>query len=485
MGTTIKNLAPANVWKHFYSLTQIPRPSGQMKEVVAFVESFGKELGLPTKTDSCGNVVICKPATSGYENRPTIILQGHLDMVPQKNSDTNFDFSKDPIDAYIDGDWVKAKGTTLGADNGIGVAAAMAVLEDKTLQHGPVEALFTIDEETGMDGALGTRQGFITGTILLNMDSEDEGELYVGCAGGADLNILFQYKDDTSIPEGDIAVKLSITGLKGGHSGVDINLGRANANKLMFRFLKDAVQNFGARLSSIDGGSLRNAIPREAFAVITIPGDDEVDVLWEMISEYQDLYNSEYARVEENIKFTAEKVDLPETLIPEEIQDALINAVIGCPNGVERMLSDFPDTVETSSNLAIIKSSEGLIDIKILARSASETKKEALCSSLESVFSLAGAKVEFGSSYPGWDPDIQSPILATMKRVHKELFGTEPEIKVMHAGLECGIIMSNIPGLDVVSFGPTIKNPHSPDERVNVPAVENFWKLLVETLKQA
>ena len=482
---TIKNLAPANVWKHFYSLTQIPHPSGQMKEIVAFVESFGKQLGLPTKTDACGNVVIYKPATPGYENRPTIVLQGHLDMVPQKNSDTNFDFSKDPIDAYVDGEWVKAKGTTLGADNGIGVAAAMAVLEDNTLQHGPVEALFTIDEETGMVGARGIKSGFVTGKIMLNMDSEDEGELYVGCAGGADVNISFQYKDDTDIPEGDIAVKLSLTGLKGGHSGVDINLGRANANKLMFRFLKDAVQNFGARLSSIEGGSLRNAIPREAFAVITIPGDDEVDGLWEMISEYQDLYNSEYERVEENIKFTAEEVELPKTLIPEEIQDDLINAILGCTNGVERMLTDFPDTVETSSNLAIVKSSEGLIDVKILARGASETKKEALCSSLESVFSLAGAKVEIDGVYPGWDPNINSPILATMKAVHKDLFGVEPAVKVMHAGLECGIIMANVSELDVISFGPTIKHPHSPDEKVNIEAVKNFWEFLVATLEKA
>lgn len=481
---TIKNLAPANVWKHFYSLTQIPRPSGQMKEIVAFIEMFGKQLNLETKTDSCGNVVIRKPATPGYENRPTVILQGHLDMVPQKNSDTKFDFTKDPIDACIDGDWVKAKGTTLGADNGIGVATAMAILEANDLQHGPIEALFTVDEETGMDGAFAIKPGFITGTVMLNMDSEDEGELYVGCAGGADLNISFQYKDDADIPEGDIAVKLSLTGLKGGHSGVDINLGRANANKLMFRFLKDAVQNFGARLASIDGGSLRNAIPREAFAVITIPGDDEINVFWEMVSEYRELYNSEYAGAEENIKFTAEKIDLPKTLIPEEIQDALINAVVGCPNGTERMLTDFPDTVESSSNLALIKSSEGLVDIKILVRSSSETRKEALCSSLESVFALAGAKVEFGNAYPGWNPNINSPILATMKRVHKEKFGVEPEVKVMHAGLECGIIMSNIPGLDVVSFGPTIKNPHSPDEKVNIAAVRNFWEFLVETLSK-
>ncbi len=483
MGKTILDLQPSNVWKHFYALTQIPRPSGQMKEITDFIEQFGKQLGLDTRKDDCGNIVIRKPASPGYEKRSAVILQGHLDMVPQKNSDTVFDFSKDPVDAYVDGEWVKARGTTLGADNGIGVAAAMAVLEDKTLVHGPVEALFTIDEETGMDGAFAIKPGFITGTTLLNMDSEDEGELYVGCAGGADLNISFQYKDDPEIPEGDIAVKLSLTGLKGGHSGADINLGRANANKLMFRFLKDAVMNFGARLAFIDGGSLRNAIPREAFAVVTIPGDDEVDVFWEMVSEYQDLYRTEYVRVEDNIRFTAEKADLPAALVPEEIQDGLINAVVGCPNGVERMLTDFPGTVETSSNLALIKSSEGKIDIKILVRSSSETCKEALCSSLESVFALAGAKVEFGNAYPGWNPDVNSPILAVMKRVHKENFGFEPEVKVMHAGLECGIIMSAIPGLDVISFGPTIKNPHSPDEKVKISTVRNFWEFLKETLK--
>ncbi len=484
MGTTIKNLAPTNVWKHFYSLTQIPRPSGQMKEITAFVEAFGKKLGLETLTDECGNILIRKPATPGFENRETVILQGHLDMVPQKNSDTHFDFSKDPIDAYIDEEWVKAKGTTLGADNGIGVATTMAILEDTQLQHGPIEALFTVDEETGMDGAFGIKPGFITGKIMLNLDSEQEGELYVGCAGGADLNISFQYKDDTNIPEGDIAVKLSLTGLKGGHSGVDIHLGRGNANKLMFRFLKDAVQNYGARLASIDGGSLRNAIPREAFAVVTIPGDDDPEVFWELVADYQDLFNKEYNRVENPIKFTAEQAELPQTLIPEEIQDDLINAIEGCPNGVAGMLSDFPDTVESSSNLAIVKSYAGKIDIKILVRSSSESKKLALCSSLESVFSLAGAKVEYGNAYPGWDPDIQSPILAVMGQVYQDKFGASPEVKVMHAGLECGIILASIPGLDIVSFGPTIKYPHSPDEKIEIATVQRFQDYLVEILKQ-
>lgn len=482
MAKEILNLTPANVWKHFYALTQIPRPSGQMTEITSFVENFGKSLGLETLKDHVGNIVIRKPASKGLENLKTVILQSHLDMVPQKNSGTTFDFSKDPIDAIIDEGWVRANGTTLGADNGIGVATTMAVLEDDSLRHGPIEALFTIDEETGMDGAFAVKPGFVKGSIMLNMDSEQEGELFIGCAGGADLNISFQYKDDTNIPEGDIAVKVSLTGLKGGHSGVDIHLGRANANKLMFRFLKEAVQDYGARLSSIDGGSLRNAIPREAFAIVTIPGDDDCEGFWELVGDYQDLFNTEYQGVENPISFVAEKVDLPETLIPEEIQDDLINAVEGCQNGVIGYLHDFPGTVETSTNLALIKSGPGIIEIRILTRSSSETKKAAICSSLESIFSLAGAKVEYGNSYPGWDPNINSAILAVMIQVYKDRFGKAPEVKVMHAGLECGIILSNLPGLDTVSFGPTIRFPHSPDEKIEIETVMHFWNYLTDIL---
>ena len=483
MSKEIMSLAPANVWKHFYALTQIPRPSGQMKEITGFIEDFGKSLGLETKKDKSGNLLICKPATSGMENLQTVVLQSHLDMVPQANSSTNFDFSKDSINAYIDGNWVKAQGTTLGADNGIGVAAMMAVLEDKTLKHGRIEALFTYDEETGMYGAVDVRSDFISGTVMLNLDSELDGELYVGCAGGADLNISFQYKDDLNIPDGDIAVKLSLTGLKGGHSGVDIHLQRANANKLMFRFLKEAVQDYGARLASVDGGSLRNAIPREAFVVVTIPGDD-CEGFFELVSDYQDLFVEEFHGIEDEILFTAEQVDLPQTLIPEEVQDDLINAVEGCQNGVIGFLNDFPDTVETSSNLAIVTSAEGRIDVKILVRSSSETKKAALCSSLESVFALAGAKVEFGNAYPGWNPNINSPILSVMKSIYEKKHGKEPEVKVMHAGLECGIILSNVPDLDIVSFGPTIKHPHSPDEKVDIASVQRFWDYLAATLEQ-
>lgn len=482
MAKEILNLAPANVWKHFYALTQIPRPSGQMKEISGFIENYGKSLELETKKDKGGNILICKPATSGLEKLQTVILQSHMDMVPQKNTSTLFDFSKDPIDAYIDGDWVKARGTTLGADNGIGMAVMMAILEDKTLKHGPIEALFTYDEETGMYGAWEVRPDFISGSIMLNLDSELDGELYVGCAGGADVNISFQYKDDAYIPEGDIAIKVSLTGLKGGHSGVDIHLQRANANKLMFRFLKEAVQDYGARLAFINGGSLRNAIPREAFAIVTIPGADECEGFFELISDYQDLFNEEYKGIESQISFVAEQVDLPHSLIPEEIQDDLINAVEGCQNGVIGFLTDFPDTVETSSNLAIVKSKEGRIDVQILVRSSSESKKEAVCSSLESVFALAGAKVDFGNAYPGWDPNIQSPILAVMQSVAEKIYRKKLAVKVMHAGLECGIILSNVPGLDAVSFGPTIKHPHSPDEKIEISTVQTFWNYLTAVL---
>jgi len=483
MSAEIKDLSPKHVWGYFYDFTQIPRPTGQMEAVTRYVMDFGKSLNLETLQDEVGNVLIRKPATAGMENRKTVVLQSHLDMVPQKNSSVKHDFSTDPIDAYIDGDWVTAHDTTLGADNGIGAALAMAALSDNTLKHGPLEALFTVDEEVGMDGAIGLKPGFLKAGILINCDSEKEGELFVGCAGGADLNISFQYKEDMYIPEGDVAVKLSLTGLKGGHSGVDIHLGRANANKLLFRFLKDAVADYGVRLSSVDGGSLRNAIPREAFAVITLP-EGETDNLWELISDYQDLYREEYKGIEGNITFVAEKVETPKSLIPEEIQDDLINAVEGCQNGVISMLHDFPGTVESSSNLAVVKSAEGLIEVKILVRSSSENRKAAVCSSLESVFSLAGAKVEYGGAYNGWQPDINSTILQVMKKTYQELYGKIPEVKVMHAGLECGIIQGAYPQMDMISIGPDLEFPHSPDERVNIPTVAKIWDYIKATLER-
>ena len=481
MAAEIRNLSPQHVWGYFHDLTQIPRPTGHMDAVTRYILAFGKESGLETLQDKTGNIVIRKPATPGMEHCKTVVIQGHLDMVPQKNAATVHNFETDPIDAYIDGDWVTARDTTLGADNGIGVALALAVLSDNTLKHGPVEALFTVDEEVGMDGAFGLKPGFLKGEILINADSEEEGELFVGCAGGADLNISFQFKEDIAIPEGDVAVKLSLTGLKGGHSGVDIHLGRANANKLMFRFLKEAVRDYGARLSSIDGGSLRNAIPREAVAIITIPGDN-VEALWELVADYQDMFRTEYQGIEESVLFVAEPAELPASLIPEEIQDDLINAIEGCQNGVISMLADFPGTVETSTNLASVKKSDQLIEIKILTRSSSESRKEQICSSLESVFALAGAKVEYGSSYGGWQPNIKSEILGVMQRVYEQKFGRTPNVKVMHAGLECGIIQTVYPDMDMISFGPDLQYPHSPDERVSISSVQKVWTFLTETL---
>ena len=481
MSAEIKNLSPKPVWDYFYSLTQIPRSTGHMEAVTRFVESVGNALGLETLRDGVGNVLIRKPASPGRENHKTVTLQAHLDMVPQKNASVQHDFLTDPIDAYVEDGWVKARGTTLGADNGIGASLALAVLADDTLEHGPIEALFTIDEEQSMDGAFGLKPNFLQGDILLNCDSEKEGELFVGCAGGADLNISFQFKEDTYIPEGDVAVKITLSGLKGGHSGVDIHLGRANANKLMFRFLKEAVCDYGARLSAVEGGNMRNAIPREAWAIVTIPGDN-VEALWELVSDYQEMYQVEYAGVESGIRFEAEMTELPTTLIPEEIQDDLINAIEGCQNGVISMLHDFPGTVESSSNLAIVKTSDELIEIKILVRSSSETRKEAVCSSLESIFSMAGAKVEIPDGYNGWQPNIHSPMLQVMKEVYQELFAVEPAVKVMHAGLECGIIQGAYPQMDMISIGPDLEYPHSPDERVRIESVANTWRYITAVL---
>ncbi|NMB49152.1 MAG: aminoacyl-histidine dipeptidase [Bacteroidales bacterium] len=480
----IIDLKPQNVWRHFYELTRIPRPTGHMKEVTKFMVNFGKSLDLETVQDRAGNVLIRKPASKGYEGKQTVILQAHLDMVPQKNTDIQHDFTKDPIDAYVEGDRVKARFTTLGADNGIGVAMIMAVLEDKLLQHPPIEALFTVDEEGGMNGAFALKKDLFTGTLMLNLDSEQEGELCVGCAGGADVNATIQYKDDTEIEKGDVAFRISLKGLKGGHSGAQIHLGRANAIKLMNRFLKNAVRNYEARLASIQGGSLRNAIPREAFAVITIPEQLSEDLI-DLVLEYEDLFNEEYRGIEEGIIFEAEKVKLPKSLIPAEIQDDIIHAIEGCPHGVISMLPDFPGVVESSVNLAAVTSSKGKIEVKLMVRSSSESRKEWVCSSVESVFLLAGAKVEINSDYPGWQPNIDSELLHTMEKVYLEKYGKRPIVSVIHAGLECGIIQSNIGhNVDIVSFGPTITGAHSPEESVEIESVEKTYEYLVSVLEE-
>ena len=477
----MKNLAPKAVWEHFYSLTQIPRPSGKKEEVSAFLAEYGKSLGLETIVDTIGNVIIRKPASPGYENHPGVILQGHMDMVPQKNNDTTFDFEKDPIEAYVDGEWVTAKGTTLGADNGIGVAAAMAILADKSVVHPPLEVLVTVDEETGMYGAFALEGGMLQGKTLLNLDSEAEGELYVGCAGGVDTTAKFHYTP-VEVEEGDVAVKVSVKGCKGGHSGCDIHLQRANANKLLFRFLKDAVANYEARLAYVEGGSLRNAIPREAAAVITIPAEG-VDEIMDLVTEYESLFVAEYDGVEDNIQLTATEVECPATELPEDVQDFLIHAITACPHGVYRVIPEMPDVVETSNNLAMLVTEDNCVTVMCLTRSSVESRKEELRSIIESVFAMAGAEVVFSGSYPGWKPNLNSHILQVMKTTYQENYGVEPRVIIIHAGLECGIIGRNYPGMDMISFGPTIKYPHSPDEKVNIPSVAKFYEYLLATLK--
>jgi len=478
---SMEQLQPENVWKNFQALTQIPRPSGKRDLITAFLVNFGKNLGLDTSVDTAGNVIIRKPATHGMEHCKGVILQAHMDMVPQKNVECKHNFEKDPITAVIDGEWVHADRTTLGADNGIGVASAMAVLQSETIPHGPLEVLITADEETGMYGALGLKEGTLKGEILLNLDSEDEGELYVGCAGGIDASISFAYKEEP-VFHGDVAVKISLTGLKGGHSGLEINMGRANANKLLFRLLKYLVASYEARLAWVSGGNLKNAIPREAFAVVTVPEEGR-EALLQAIREMEFLFQAEYKTADPGLKITVEKTALPKGLMPEFVQDDLINSVVGCHNGVLRFIPEMPEVVETSSNLAVVQSDGEKITIGCLIRSAMESTKEELCSMIESVFALAGAKVEFSGSYPGWQPNFDSPVLKEMSKLYAQKFGKKPEVKVIHAGLECGIIGSAIPGLDMISFGPTIRHPHSPDEKVNIESVAKFWEFLVEVLK--
>ena len=481
----MNTLQPQGVWSAFHSLTRIPRPSGKKEQVHDFLMNYGRSLGLETLTDGIGNVLIRKPASAGMEDHPGVILQGHMDMVPQKNSDKAFDFENDPIEAYIEenGEWVTANGTTLGADNGIGVAAALAILADKNVVHPPLEVLVTVDEETGMYGAFALEGGWLQGKTLLNLDSESEGELYVGCAGGVDTTATFDY-EPAATEEGDIALKISLKGCKGGHSGCDIHLQRANAIKLLFHFLKEAVADYEARLASVEGGSLRNAIPREASAVITVPAEGKDDII-DLVAEYEDLFIREFDGVEDNISLTAEEVSCPAQELPEDVQDFLIHAVTLCPHGVYRMIPEMPDIVETSNNLAMIQtlSEEHKIEVFCLTRSSVESRKEELQSVIHSAFALAGADVQFSGSYPGWKPDFHGHILEVMKQVYKQEFNAEPRVITIHAGLECGIIGRNYPGMEMISFGPTIEHPHSPDERVNIATVQKFYQYILATLK--
>jgi len=481
MSSEIKNLEPKIVWGNFYKLTQVPRPSKKEAQIQQFMLAYGKSLGLESKMDSTGNILIRKPATPGMENRKGVILQGHLDMVPQKNSDTVHDFEKDPIDAWIDGDWVRARGTTLGADNGLGVATAMSVLASKDLVHGPVEALFTCDEETGMTGAIGLQPDWLKGEILLNLDSEEEGVLYIGCAGGVNANIEFEY-DEVIVPEDVIPMKVAISGLKGGHSGLEINLGRGNANKLLIRFLKYAVNELDVRLAEINGGGMRNAIPREAYAMVVVPTEN-AEKFKRAVKRYEDTYKAELGLVEPNLRFEAQETVMPKSLIEERVQDDLIDSVYACPNGPIRMSDSMPGMVETSTNLSTVKSEKGVIFVKCLLRSAVDSAKDDLTEMIDSVFSLGGAMVSFDGSYPGWKPNMDSAILKLSEEVYRKKFGKDPVVTAVHAGLECGILGGTYPNWDMISFGPTIVHPHSPDERVSIDSVQKFWDFLVEVLK--
>lgn len=479
----IKNLEPKLLWKYFYEITQIPRPSKKEHRMTEFMKKFGQEHGLETIVDKTGNVVFRKPATSGMEDRKGIILQAHMDMVPQKNADKKFDFEKDPIETWVDKGWVKAKGTTLGADNGMGVAAAMAVMTDPKLAHGPLEALFTVDEETGMTGAKNLKKGMLKGEILLNMDSEDEGELYVGCAGGVDVGATRNYKQEKT-PQGMTAYKLSLKGLRGGHSGLDIHLGKANANKLMFRFFQQAECDFGMRIAEFTGGDLRNAIPRESFATIVVPSIKKAQ-FEKFMKGYEKMYRAEFNEVDPDIKLIFKVTDAPAKVMNEADQYRIIRGVFVCPNGVQRMSTSMPGVVETSNNLSIVRIGSGRFEAFCLCRSSVESAKEATAWKIAAGFQLAGCEVELSGSYPGWKPDMKSAILGTMKDTYKRLYGRVPEIKAIHAGLECGIIMGVYPKLDSISFGPTIRHPHSPDEKVEIESVGKFWDFLVATLKNA
>jgi len=478
---SLVDLQPHLLWKHFAALCAIPRPSKKEQEAVKYVKEFAIAQGLDYTIDAVGNVIVSKSATPGMEDRPGVVLQGHLDMVPQKNSDVQHDFEKDPIAAFVDGDWVRAKGTTLGADNGIGVAAALAALEDKDIAHGPLEALFTIEEETGMTGARGLEAGILKGSIFINLDSEGEGELYIGCAGGINAESLFPYVTEPA----DSAVnafELRLTGLKGGHSGLDINLGRGNANKLMNRFLWNAALTCGLRLSSINGGNMRNAIPREAFAVVTVPSD-KIDEFKKTITEFLETITAELAGVESGVCFTAEPVECPATVMNRDSQDKFLNLIYAIPNGAIRMIADKPEIVETSTNLSIVKSNGKEVEIMCLLRSSVDSAKDDLAKAITATCALAGASTTLNGSYPGWKPNFDSKILKTMNDVFQKYYGKPALIKVIHAGLECGIFGTNYPNMDYISYGSDIEHAHSPDERVRILSVTNFWKCLVETLK--
>ena len=476
----IKNLAPELVWNIFDQITKVPRPSKKEEKIRQWLVDFAKQHNIECHLDATGNILMRKPATPGYEDHQTIVMQGHIDMVCEKNSDVDHDFENDPIETIIDGDWVKANGTTLGADNGVGVALSLACLIDDSFQHGPLEALFTYDEETGMTGANAIEEGFMTGKVLINLDSETEGQIFIGCAGGMDTVGLFHYTPAPA-PKDLYYAKVKVSGLLGGHSGGDIHLQHANANKTLARFLTtqpDAV------LAAIHGGNLRNAIAREAESVIGIPYSSKDNVVAEL-NQFAAIIEGEVGDIEKGMKLTIETVDTPETVIEKEVADRLIKALIVCPHGVQGMSRSMPGLVETSTNMASVKMIEpGVIKVETSQRSSVESEKRAIAQAVATTFSLAGAEVKQGSGYPGWKPNTNSPIMKVCADTYRDLYGKEPEIMAIHAGLETGLFLTKYPYLDMVSIGPTMEGVHSPDERLYIPSVGTFYAYLKEVLSR-
>ncbi len=482
MSTSVRSLHPSSLWNHFSDLNAVPRASKKEERVIQFAIDFGNNLGLETIKDHVGNVIIRKPATSGMEDRKPIVLQSHLDMVHQKNGDTTFDFDTQGIDMYIDGDWVKARGTTLGADNGIGVATIMAILASKDIAHPSIEALFTIDEETGMTGAMGLQGGMLHGEILLNLDTEEDDEIDIGCAGGLDVTAVRSYDTETIIDTDSCGLKITVRGLKGGHSGVEIHLGRGNSNKILNRLLYGQEEN-GMRLSTFEGGSLRNAIPRESAALIAVPMSKKEDLLVSLHQRIADI-TKEFISIEPNLKIDIAESETPSILISAAHQKQILNAIYAAHNGVFRMSPDIADLVEASNNVAKIDIKNGEAKILCLTRSSVESTKLDVAQSLKSTFELAGFEVTFSGDYPGWMPNVNSPILKVLTELYEKLHGAKASVVACHAGLECGILGRNYPIMDMISYGPTIKGAHSPDERVNIASVEKFWEFTVEILKQ-
>jgi dipeptidase D len=481
MNSEIRNLEPKAVWRNFANLNEVPRPSKKEERVIAFIVSFGENLNLETIVDEVGNVIIKKPATVGFENRKTIVLQSHLDMVHQKNLDTIFDFDTQGIEMYVDGDWVTAKGTTLGADNGLGVAAIMSVLESNSIQHPAIEALFTIDEETGMTGAMGLKGGVLKGEILLNLDTEDDDEIGMGCAGGIDVTAKREYTEEKT-SENVSAFTIKISGLKGGHSGMDIHKGLGNANKLMNRILYDGMENFNLRVHEINGGSLRNAIPRESNASIVIDTVSKEPFFFEMNELINDI-TTEYKSIEPNLAIEISATEIPNSVMEYGAQEGFIKSIHAAINGVYRMSPDIDGLVESSNNIAKIVVKNGNIQINCLTRSSSETNKIDLANSICSAFELSGFDVEYAGAYPGWLPNIDSEILNILDNLYEKLHGEKAKIAACHAGLECGILGQNYPDMDMVSFGPTILGAHSPDERASISSTQKFWSFFIEILK--